>query len=96
MAEGERDLAPACRVCGQPLELIDAQRQGWYCYEDDQIWLDKEQRWMEETTEQLEQQERTKYCKKCGNRLDLQDEYCDRCGAKQMRVVRFDQKTLQP
>ena len=32
-----------------------------------------------------------RYCKKCGNTLELEDEFCDRCGAEQ-KVVLFEQR----
>jgi hypothetical protein len=43
---------PTCRICGQPMQLlgasIDDEQQRWYCYKDDEVWLDKEQKWMGE------------------------------------------------
>ena len=38
---------PTCRVCGQQMQLLDEENQRWYCYKDDQVWLEKEQRWKE-------------------------------------------------
>jgi uncharacterized membrane protein YvbJ len=28
-----------------------------------------------------------KYREKCGNRLELDDEFCDKCGAEQKKVI---------
>jgi hypothetical protein len=82
--------------------LIDEETGKWYCYKDDQAWMGKEQRWLGETSsneaqrkqmEQLQQEKQTvKYCKKCGNRLELEDEFCDKCGAEQKRAVTLEQQ----
>jgi hypothetical protein len=41
-------LAPTCRVCGQQMQLLDEDEQGrWYCYKDNELWRDKEQKWNE-------------------------------------------------
>jgi hypothetical protein len=37
---------PTCRVCGQPMRLLNKEIQRWYCYEDDQLWLGKEEKWV--------------------------------------------------
>lgn len=90
-------MAPACRVCGQSLELIDTQEERWYCYKDDQLWHEKDQTWAGELTETQEEQmvriqgQTVKYCKKCGNMLELEDKFCDGCGAEQKKVVLFQQ-----
>ena len=41
--------------------------------------------------EQLMQQA-VKYCKNCGNTLELEDHFCDKCGAEQKRVVTLEQQ----
>ena len=81
----EKNL-PTCRVCGQPMQPLDEEGQRWYCYYDDQRWFDKEQKWLGEIKDQ-EQQKQTKYCKKCGNMLELEDEFCDRCGSGQRKSL---------
>jgi hypothetical protein len=35
-----------CRACGRPLFLLDKEKGRWYCYEDDQVYLEKEQKWL--------------------------------------------------
>ena len=97
-------MAPACRVCGEPLTLIDDQEHRWYCFKDDQVWLEKERRWFREMTEdqrsqaeqrqaqQVIQKQTAKYCKKCGNKLELEDKFCDRCGAQQKRSVWVEER----
>jgi hypothetical protein len=30
-------LDPLCRVCGQPMVLLDEERRQWYCYKDDEL-----------------------------------------------------------
>jgi uncharacterized membrane protein YvbJ len=69
----------------------DEEQQRWYCYRDDQVWLEKEQKWKGQIMLPTEQHA-VKYCKKCGNKLELEDAFCDRCGAKQKMVVTLDQQ----
>jgi len=52
----QRELAPTCRVCGQQMQLLDEDERGrWYCYYDDQVWVDKEQKWLGQIKEQPKQ-----------------------------------------
>lgn len=53
----------------------------WYCYKDDQIWLGEAEQ------PQTQQAQSTKYCKKCGNKLELEDEFCDKCGSRQKKIL---------
>jgi hypothetical protein len=71
------------------MQLLDEENQQWYCYKDDQVWLGKEQKWKEPPVEQpqTEQTQAVKYCKKCGNKLEFGDEFCDKCGAEQKKSV---------
>ena len=61
----------------------------WYCYKDDQVWLADEQKWEGQiaSESQAEQPQTVKYCKKCGNMLELEDEFCDKCGSGQKKIV---------
>lgn len=43
-----------CRVCGEPMKLLDEDEQKWYCYKEDQVWLDKEQKWVGRTVDEIE------------------------------------------
>ena len=38
---------PACRVCFKNMTCLDTETQRWYCYDDDQTFLVKENRWEE-------------------------------------------------
>jgi len=38
--------APLCRRCGRPMRLLDEGAGRWYCYDDDEVYLAKENRWM--------------------------------------------------
>jgi hypothetical protein len=86
---------PTCRVCGRPMVLLDEDAQRWYCDEDDQLWLGTEQKWVGRVTEIEkripEQAQGVKYCKKCGNTLDVADTFCDKCGAEQKRTLTLPQ-----
>lgn len=44
---------PSCRICHQPMKLLDEEEQKWYCYRDDQAWYGKEQRWQGPTQDAL-------------------------------------------
>lgn len=71
------------------MSLLDEDEQRWYCLKDDQVWLGKAQKWVgraPQTEQQPTQQtQAVKYCKKCGNKLELEDEFCDKCGAEQKK-----------
>ena len=85
---------PTCRVCGQPMQLLDKDEQRWYCYKDDKVWLGKEQKWQDEippeaeVTRKMKQLEKAKsedlpVCRGCGRLMQLLDEdeqryYCSR------------------
>jgi len=36
---------PLCRQCNTPISLVDEEERRWYCYKDDQLYYEKEQRW---------------------------------------------------
>jgi hypothetical protein len=83
----EKNL-PTCRVCGQRMKLLDDEAQKWYCFKDDEVWFGKEQRWEEQVERPTKEQiQSVKYCKKCGNMLQLEDEFCDRCGSGQKKIL---------
>lgn len=37
--------SPTCRVCGQPMHLLDEAERRWYCYKDDQMYFAKGNVW---------------------------------------------------
>jgi hypothetical protein len=39
------DAVPNCRLCGQPMKLVNEAEQRWYCYKDGEVWFGKEQKW---------------------------------------------------
>jgi hypothetical protein len=84
-------LEPLCRVCGKSLTSLGTEEDPrWYCYKDDEVWLGEEQGWLERKQVEkpkTEQAQIVKYCKKCGNKLELEDEFCDKCGAEQKEIV---------
>jgi ribosomal protein L37E len=43
------------------------------------------------SSETKQQQTQTvKYCRKCGNMLELEDEFCDKCGSGQKKMLATD------
>jgi len=77
---------PPCGVCGKPMRLLNAAEQRWHCDTDDLTWVWKERKWVF-AAPQTEQQQTVKYCKKCGNVLELEDEFCDKCGSVQKNIL---------
>jgi len=70
------------------MKLLDEEEQKWYCSKDDEVWFNKEHRWQEQVKKPTTEQTQTvKYCKKCGNTLELEDEFCDRCGSGQKKIL---------
>lgn len=81
-------LVPKCRVCGEPLTSLGTEEEPrWYCYKDDEIWLGEERGWHEPKPPATEQKQTMKFCKRCGNKLELEDEFCDKCGSGQKKIV---------
>jgi hypothetical protein len=43
----DADERHLCRVCGEPLALLDEKAGTWYCYKDDELFYANENRWAE-------------------------------------------------
>lgn len=69
------------------MSLLDEEEQRYYCHKDDQLWLGRKKKWVGEIEPESKQTQTVKYCKKCGNKLEVEDEFCDKCGAEQKGIV---------
>ncbi len=82
MSGFDKGSPPRCRVCNKELTLLDGDEQRWYCPDDDELFLGKEQRWVEKVpSSKLVSQPPATFCWNCGAQVAVGTRFCQNCGA---------------